>query len=108
MKEQNITVYHYVGEHGVSAKICGTASEWSVTSKPDSSVEKDIMPLYFQAVQMKKDNLPFVTSREIQHLLYICPYAQDKNEFYSYLHLLGKDKMHQLSKEFSTLYGNKR
>lgn len=108
LEEQNITIYHYVGEQDFSAKISGSVTNMIVNTKEDSSIEEDVFPLYFKAVQMKKDNLPFVTSREIQHLLYIYPYAQDKNEFYSYLHLLGKDKMHQLSKEFSTLYGNKR
>ena len=106
LEEQNITIYHYVGEQDSSAKISGSATNMSVKAKGDSSVEEDTFPLYLKAVQMKKDNQPFVTSREVQHLLYICPHARDKKEFDSYLHSLGKDKMDQLSKEFSSLYSN--
>lgn len=105
LEEQNITIYHYVGEQDFSAKISGSVTNMILNTKEDSSIEEDVFPLYFKAVQMKKDNQPFVTSREVQHLLYICPHARDKKEFDSYLQSIGRDKMHQLSKRFSTLYG---
>ncbi len=100
LSNQNVIIYDYLGEQTVKIEEC-TANhssennfdlDFRFTECSDLDIQRCVLPLYEKALKYKKNRKPFVTSRMVQHLLYIYPYAKTIEE------------AHKLSDEFIKKY----
>lgn len=96
---QDIVIYEYVGENLAKIQQYSVDEERKIKITPNDvsnmEIEEIVYPLYEKARNHLKKGIPFVTSRMVQHLLYVLPYAQTKEE------------AHCLSRKFSEKYTNK-
>lgn len=88
LENQGITIFEYAGEQLVKT-VDGNIEKdekgdfqlnYGFIDLTSEKIKKYVMPVYQKALDYQKKKIPFVTSRMVQHLLYVLPYAKTKED----------------------------